>query len=150
MTVCAALSLFGWCSSFVSVTAALDSTEAASDVLRWWELHLRVHAAHLLGRLADAAVLRVAALVALHPARGAFQADRLRAATHLPACEAQRHGRPTRELGTAACQAWCQLILELVELVAALHLGHGECESRWRGAFLLEGLLRCTIGLRPM
>merc|ERR1719436_925568 len=131
LIVCAALSLFGWCcSSFVRVTAALDTTQAASDVLRWRELHLCVHAAQLLGRLADTPVLRVAPLIALQPAGRALQAHRLGAAAYLPSCEAQRHDWATRKLGTAACQAWCQLILELVELVAALHLGHGECDRR--------------------
>merc|ERR1719436_1931005 len=117
-------------SSFVGVSAALDTTEATADVLRRRELHLRVHATQLLGRLADAAVLRVAALVALHPAWRALQANGLRATAHLPTCEAQRHERTQRKLGTAASQAWCQLVLELIELVAALHRRHGCCRRR--------------------
>merc|ERR1712113_1379916 len=91
--VCAAAPLL-WgrsCSSLICVTATLDTTETASNVLRRRKLHLCVDATHLLGRLANAAVLCVATFVAFHPARRALQADRLRAATHFPTSEAQGH-----------------------------------------------------------
>merc|ERR1711920_641651 len=46
--------------SIIGGSATTDSTASQSNVLARWELHLRIHAAHLLRDLADATLFRVA------------------------------------------------------------------------------------------
>jgi len=65
----------GRISSLKLVAAASDAAAAAANVHRGRELHLSIEAAELGGGLADAAVLRVALLVALAPAWRALQSN---------------------------------------------------------------------------
>merc|ERR1719251_173543 len=80
------------------------------------------------GCLTNATVLRVAWLIALAPAWRALSSNRGCAAAHLSTCEAARPPWGAGHLSTEARQARRELILELVELVAALH--HRHCDSR--------------------
>merc|ERR1719188_119483 len=105
----------------VRSAAATHSTTAKPDVFAWWKLHLRVHAAHLLVHLADAALLTVT-WVGLAPDRWALEANRLHAATHLARRETERSDVwSARLLCTEASHARVHVLLHLLELVAGRH-----------------------------
>merc|ERR1719384_1332995 len=123
----------------VGSAAAAQSAATKPDVLAWWKLHLRVHAAHLLVHLADAALLTVTG-VGLAPDRRAFEANRLHAATHLARRETERIDvRSARLLYTEASHARVHVLLHLRKLIAGRHAVKRLTQAS-RGLSMLNGL----------